>query len=261
MASPAPFTMQPTVPSSLIVGVAEGPGLRVAEEGVVVEAELGVQGQEAPVGGDHQGVDLGQRAVAGDERHVQPADGGRAGLGEVPVQVEPEGEPADLERQQAQRGIGHRPEDLLRRAGGDLLDVHAARLGRHHDGRPGLPVEGDGQVQLAGDGERLLDQHLLDDDPLGGRLRRAEAHPEDPAGGGLGLGRRPGHRDAPRLAAAAGVDLGLHHHLAAQPRGRRPGRLRGVGHLAPRHGDAELLQERLGLVLVDAHGPPAPTSR
>ena len=40
---------------------------RVAEEGVVVEADLGVQGEQVALGGHHQRVDLDERAVAVDE--------------------------------------------------------------------------------------------------------------------------------------------------------------------------------------------------
>ena len=54
------------------VVVAHVADLGMAEEGVVVEAELGVEGEEVPFGGDDEGVDFEHGAVAADEGVVEP---------------------------------------------------------------------------------------------------------------------------------------------------------------------------------------------
>ena len=56
-----------------------------------------------------------------------------------------------------------------------------------------------------------------------------------------------------RLAAAAGVDLRLHHHREAQLLGRLDRLVDAVGHLALGHGHAVGGEDRLALVLVDLH--------
>src|SRR6266705_1342033 len=154
----------------------------------------------------------------------------------------------------AERRMRPLPDDLVGRARGDLLDVHAAGLGRHdHVGRAG-PVERDREIELPRDGRGLLHEHRADLDPARRRLRALEAHAEDLARGALGALRVVRHLDAAGLAAAAGVHLGLHDDPAAQARG---GRLRVGGRrgdLAARNGHAELAQEGFGLVFVDFHG-------
>ena len=61
--------------------------------------------------------------------------------------------------------------------------------------------------------------------------------------------------DAAALAAAAGMDLRLHHpDRAAQFLGRRDRFLDREGGLAARHRHAEAAQDLLGLIFVDIHG-------
>src|SRR3972149_11447415 len=79
-------------------------------------------------------------------------------------------------------------------------------------------------------------------------------HPEDRARRGLGGGGIAGELDPPALAAAAGMDLGLHHDAAAQLLGNGPGGSGSVGHVARRHGHAELPEDRLRLALANLHG-------
>ena len=108
----------------LLAQVAQGLDVLVAEQGVVVEVDLGVERDHVPLLGDRQRVDLGQRRVLlqedpGQRRHdllgLRDLVAGEARL---------ERQPAGLERLQARlRGDGHF-DDLLRRLVGDLLDVH-----------------------------------------------------------------------------------------------------------------------------------------
>ena len=149
--------------------------------------------------------------------------------------------------------MGPLAEDLLGRPRGDLLDVHAAGLGGHHHVRAPGAVERDRDVELTLDRRRLLDEHRAHLDTLGRRLRRPEPHAEDLPRRGLSFRRAVGELDAARLAAPARVHLRFHDHLAADPRRddlRVGGRARD---LAVGHRNAELAQQRLGLVLVDLH--------
>jgi hypothetical protein len=57
------------------------------------------------------------------------------------------------------------------------------------------------------------------------------------------------------FAAAAGVDLGLHHEFATlESRGDRFGLRRSVGNFSGLGGDAEFGKQFSGLVFVDVHG-------
>src|SRR5262249_55979389 len=107
-------------------------------ERAVVEGELGVEGQQPAVGGRDQRVDLGQRAVAGDEGHVEAADGGGGRLAEVTVEAQPEGEPPDLERQGAE-GRGGRGPGGARRGPGGSSGASAPPLPRSPSRRPRRP--------------------------------------------------------------------------------------------------------------------------
>src|SRR5207302_788598 len=79
----------------------------------VVESELGVERQQAPVTGDDQGVDLGERAVlgavAGEE--VQGEGASRRLL--RPGEAEREGQAPGLEGLEAEGGVRPLSQDLL----------------------------------------------------------------------------------------------------------------------------------------------------
>jgi hypothetical protein len=67
----------------------------------------------------------------------------------------------------------------------------------------------------------------------------------------LAVFRGAGELHPARLAAAAGVDLGLHHHREAHLLARLDGFRDGVGDLAVGHGHAMVGKDGLALVLVD----------
>ena len=163
----------------LLVEVAHLHDVRVAEEGVVVEVDLGVERHHVARAGDHQRIDLGERRVRLQIGVHEPGDQLR-GLGRrLPFEAEAAGHGAGLERQDAEVGIDRQPEDLLRMRGRDLLDVHAAGR-RGHDHRLALgAVERDREVELLGDVGGLLDQHLADELPFGAGLVGDELHAED----------------------------------------------------------------------------------
>src|SRR5207247_10693421 len=111
-------------------------------------------------------------------------------------------------------------DDLLGRRLGDLLDRHAA-LGRRDDrDLLGRAVERDRKVELVRDRGALLDVHLVHDLALGPGLRRAQRHAEYLAGDLLRLRGRLRELDPAALAAAARVDLRLHHDGRAAERAR-----------------------------------------
>ena len=195
MARPAPLTMQRDVAVELdvvqavlrrldverilLVDVPQGDDLRMAEERVVVEVELGVQREHAAVLRDHERIDLDQRAVLGEIEREQVPDQADALLERVAGEAEPEREPARLEIGQPERRMRPLAEDLLRGLRGDRLDVHPARLRGHDHVGAARPVERHRQVELAVDRRGFLDQHRAHQDALGRRLRRLEPHPED----------------------------------------------------------------------------------
>jgi hypothetical protein len=97
--------------------------VRVAVQGVAVQAHLGIHGDDLVVAGLQHGVDLEHGAVAGFVCLVQGGHElghlllGRAGNAQVG------GDLPALERAQAHTGIDLLLEDLLRRGLGHVLDV------------------------------------------------------------------------------------------------------------------------------------------
>ena len=123
--------------------------------------------------------------------------------------------------------------------------------------KTGLPcdaVEHDPEVELAFDGEGFFHQQALHQLALGAGLVRDQGHAEDFARQFQGFPGIAGDLDSAAFAAAAGVDLRLDHHAAAQPLGRGLRLLDGECHFAARHRDVVLGQDILGLILVDFHG-------
>jgi hypothetical protein len=122
----------------------------------------------------------------------------------------------------------------------------------------GLAVHHEREVQLALDGEALLDEQALDLLALGARLRGDEHLAEDVVGRGRGCFDALADLDAAGLAAAASVDLGLDDdELVAGVRdqllGGRNGLLRRHAGDALRHRDAVLSVQLLRLILVNVH--------
>jgi hypothetical protein len=150
-------------------------------------------------------------------------------------------------------------QDLLGGLVRDLLDVHAALGGGDDRDAALLAVDQDGQVELAGDVEALLDVQPPDLLPLGAGLLGDELHPQHLLGD---LGRLRGaalrHLDAAALAATAGVDLRLHHHdrvpgLCDEALGDRADLTGAERGLPLWHRHAVAREDLLALILVDFH--------
>ena len=189
IARPAPLTMQPIVPSSLmklmpsarargvgrvlLVEVAEVLEPGMAGQGRVVQGDLGVEALEAealgPVRGlrpdDRERIDLDEVRVVREHRPDE-ALGDRDGRLEVGAEAERERHLAGLPVEQPEVGMGVDPDDRLGPFRGDLLDLHAA-LGRAHEqDPPGAAVEHGAEVELADDVGRGSDEDLADRDAL-----------------------------------------------------------------------------------------------
>ena len=143
---------------------------------------------------------------------------------------------------------------LLGIAARDLLDVHAA-LGRHHEGNArAFPVDQRGEIELLLDGRAFLDVEPVDLLAVRAGLVGHERRAEQALGFLLHVVDRLHHLDAAGLAAAAGMDLRLHHQHRQREVARGLHRLLDrEGGMTARHRHAELAQHRLGLILVDVH--------
>lgn len=253
----------------LFVEVAEGDDVRVTEERVVVEGDLRVEREELAFGGHEEGVDLDHGAILFPVELVEFGDERHALLKELTGEAEAEGDLAGLEGLQADGRVDVDLEDFLGVRVGDVFDFHAA-FGRSDDhGLRGGAVEEDGEVVLViapvGALAEVRGFGEVDGLDLAAGLARLGGHErvaEHRLGvrDGLFLGGRELHAALEAvgegaLAAAARVDLGLHHDAA---RGVELGDGRveladGRHRDAFRHRDAELLEELLGLVFVNVH--------
>ena len=141
-----------------LVEVAEGDHVRVAEEGVVVERHLGVEGEELTFLRDQERVHFDHRAILLPVEMVELRHEGNALLEEVAREAEREGDLACLEGLEADGWVDLHLEDLLRGVVGDVFDFHAA-FGRGDDDWEGrCAVEEDGEVVLVVAAVRALAQ-------------------------------------------------------------------------------------------------------
>ena len=226
----------------------------MAEQRVVVEIHLGVEGDHGALLGDDQRVDLGERGVELGEGLVEREHEAHRILDLVALEAEAEGEAARMERLHAGGRIDRHHEDLLGGLGGDLLDLHAALGRRHHGDAPGGAVDQHAEIELAADVEAFLDVDALDFLALGAGLVGDQVHADHLLGGIGHVLDGLDHLDAAALAAAAGMDLGLHDpDAAAQLLGDFFGFLRGVGDAAFGHGDAKFGEQAFGLIFVNVH--------
>ena len=153
---------------------------------------------------------------------------------------------------QALAGIDEDLVNLLRRLGGDFLDVHAAFRARHQHHALRRAIDDHADVELLLDVGAFLDQqtpHLL---PLRAGLVGDELHAEDLIRQLAHFGNRLAEFDAATLAAAAGMDLRLDDpYRSAQRFGRLDRFVDRKNRNAARRRDAEPAQDFLALVLVD----------
>ena len=226
-------------------------------ERVVVEVDLGVERDHLAVVGEDERVDLGDGAVGLLVRLVERHDELDGLLERRPLEAEAEGDLARLVGAEPRRRVDVDLDDLLGRGLGHLLDLDAALGGGHDDVHAGRAVERHADVVLVRDVLGCRHEHLADELPLGAGLRRVELHAEDLLGRGPHVVDGGAELDAAAFAAPARVDLRLDDELRDAVGGHRLGGLDGlfdrVGDDAALDGDAVLVEDFFGLILVDLH--------
>ena len=237
------------------LGVVEHVGVfAVAEHGVVVEGDLRIHRHQPAGLGDHQRVDLREKAVLFQAEAVQVEEQFHAVLADAPLEPQGEGDLARLVGAQPGEGVDGEDVDLFRRLLRHFFDLHPP-FGRSDEAvTGGFPVKGDGQVKLPGDLHRLFHQYPPHPEPFGTGLRRHQLPAEQFFAQFLRLLGVVDELDASPLAASAGIDLRLHH---AAP----PHLLGGPLHLVGGERDPSArdryavgTQNFLCLIFVDVHG-------
>ena len=183
----------------------------LAEDRVGVDVDLGVERHELAGLGDDERIDFEQRRVALEIDAIQRHED-RLELADLrALEAEAERELAALVGLQAGGGIDVHAQDFLRRVFGDFFDVHAARCGGDDRDAAALAIQRERQIDLALDVRTRLDVHRFDGQPFGTGLFGDQALAEH-------VGRGRAHRveiarqlHAARLAASAGMHLGLDH--------------------------------------------------
>ena len=200
------------------------------------------------------GIDLDDGGVELDEGAIHGGDELQRRRDLVALEPQAIGDAPGVKGHQPGGRIDGHLDDLLRRVAGDVLDLHAA-LGRgHHDHPEGAAIDQHAEIELAIDVDAGLDIDPVDFFALGAGLMGDQLLAQHTRCRGLRLGRAAGELDAPGLAPAAGMDLGLDRpDRAAQRFGRFPRLGGGIGDGAPGNRDPELTHQALGLILVNVH--------
>ena len=192
--------------------VAQFAEISVAEQRVVVEIDLGIEREQAAIGGGDERIDLHQRSVGVLESLVQAGHELHGLIDLLRLQAELERHLARLKCFQAHARIDVFLEMACGILRGDLLDFHAARGRRHKHRLAFRAIDHDAQIKFVLDGQRLFDQQPAHDAAFRPGLVRDQRHAEHLAGQLAGLFHRLGDLHAAAFAAAAGVDLRFHHH-------------------------------------------------
>ena len=156
-------------------GIAQLRVLRVAEQPVAVQRDLGVERHHVALGGHDQRVDLDQHRLLAHERLVQAAQQLAHRADDVGVHPGGEGQPPGVEVLEAQQRVDVQAGDRRRVIGRHLLDVHSAPGGQQHQRSLARAVEHDRRVVLRRDVRRALDPQLVHD-------VAADVHAEDRLG-------------------------------------------------------------------------------
>ncbi len=233
-------------------------------ERVIVEGHLGVEDAQLAVRHDDQRIDFQHRHVFSKERGIELGDEAFRLLGEVAGKVQRAGGGATVMGHDPGGRIDGEAMDLFRRVVRDLLDIDAA-LGREDERHPALlAVDQRRQIELLVDRGAVLDVEPVDLLAVRTGLHRHQRRAQHLLSKGVDFIDRPGQSNAAfvagrgfleaALAAAAGVDLALHHPKRSA---ELPGPLdRFFSRESGKAGgdrDAEGSQHRLGLIFMDVH--------
>jgi len=219
----------------------------VAEDGVGVEGDLGIEHMHPALRREDQRVDLDEVGVAFGVGHIQLAQDldGLVGGGRVEVGALHPG-PGGLFGESL-GGIDEHLADGVGVLGRHCLDLDAALGRQHSEMLLGRAVQREAGVVLLGDVRGLLDPEPMHD-------MAVDVEPQDVAGVGPHIVDGGGELHASRLAAPAGMHLRLDHHRRAQA-------LRGCHRFVDAEGDfavgyrhAVAAEELLALILEEIHG-------
>src|SRR3569623_1880237 len=223
----------------------------MAEQGVVVEIDLGVHRQQRTAVVDDQWIDLHQARVFFHKQAIMPGHHGVERVELFHVELEGETYLAHLIGLQAHHRVDGHGEDLTGLGGGDVFDVHAAHAGGHEHHPLAGAIDHRAEIELAHHLRHRLDQHMPHRQAVGRRLMRHQTRAEQRNGGVLDVIQAFCALDTAGFAAAAGVDLGLHHPCVAADAARRRARGCGaVGIETYRHRNAIQREQLLGLKFV-----------
>ncbi len=218
----------------------------MAEGGVLVQRDLGVQGVDLAFRRQDQGVDLGQVAVTFHVAVVQTHQQSGRLLARFGVEVGPVDPVQRCGLVQAHDGVNVQHGDGVGVGDRHFLNLHAA-LGRQHAQVHLVgAVEREAGVVLLGDVRGVLDPQPLDHVPL-------DVEPDDVPGVQAHLVGVGGQLHASGLAPAPHLDLSLHHHGIAGLIRLRHSLIDCVGHATGRSRNAEAGEVLLALVLVEIH--------
>ena len=235
--------------------VAEFGQFRLAKQRVVVDVDLRIQGNQLPVRGDHQRVDLDEPRVTLIEHAKQSSEQFAERRRGRFFQPQRERKPARLIRQHAGGHRNANRENALRMLGRDGLDVHAAiATGDKHDAFTRAVHQGT-QVKLACNCRGAFDQKAVNRQTRTVGLMGGQCAAEQLIAGLAQLIDGIDQTNTAGLAAAARVNLCLHDPArTAERAGRRDGRVCRVDDHAVRNADPVVRKQTLGLVFVQLHG-------
>ena len=219
---------------------------RLAEVRVVVERDLAIERDDIAGRDLRQRVDLDESGVGTDERIPQRDEDVRDLVGDLSGKMCGRDDLACLRIVHSGDGVDGHLGQRVRAFYGELLDLHAALVGRHREERAVGTVQEVGDVVLLLDLGAGVDEHAVHRVPL-------DVHPEDLLGRRSRVVGRLGDLHTACLAAATDLDLRLDHRDAAEAFGDRSRFVRCGRDLAEAHGDTELLEQLLCLVLEQVH--------
>ena len=172
----------------------------------------------------------------------------------IHVQAQLEGQFAGLERLQAEGRFAHQQYDVLGIFLKQILDIDAAMFRAADIDALGLAVQHEREIKLPFELFFLLHVNPLDQLAVRSGLRRHQTLAQQIGGILAHVVIGAAHLDAPGLAAASGMDLGLDHPTGpAQFGGGIDGLLGRMGDGTARHGHTEFRKHFLRLILMNVH--------
>ncbi|MNI27536.1 hypothetical protein D3C73_812740 [compost metagenome] len=232
----------------------------MAEQGVGVEVELGVQGDDVALAVAVQRVDFNQRRVGVHVALIQLLEHVHGLGGGVGGQADRVGDLGGLLGGQAGQRVDVFGDDLLGSGVSHFLDVHAAFAGGDEGDLLRGAVSDQRHVVFLLNVGAVFDVQATNLLAFRAGLVRDQLHAQDFRGQLAHVVQRARQLDATALAAAARVNLCLDDpHRSTQLFSGSHGLVDGKSGDPARHRDAKLLQQFLALILVDFHVLPVRT--